>query len=234
MLAPKKILATAIIVTLLATVPLALFENKADLVKVVYEIRDDNSYGEPSADSTAYTIRAKGLNIIPADLYYAPSDEDADFYIAILDCITVYNSKAPKPLFSGNIIQDNSTTIETVPKEVDYKNELVFGDLGETGTISVAYVWVTRVSRLIVDFDIVLNTHYNWGNLGDTNCDPYFGEYIDTSNVVSHELGHGVGLGDLYENEYYWQTMYGYACWGETWKRTLEEGDVAGLYAIYG
>lgn len=222
----KQIMFTIIIImTLLVNTSLIFFEDKIELIKIVY-----NS----SADSTAYTIKANGLYIIPADLYYTPSDEDANFYNAILDCITEYNSKAPKPLFSGNIIQDDSIIIETIPRDVDYKNELVFGDLGETGTIAMANVWVTRLSRLIVDFDIVLNTHYNWGNLDDTSYESYFGEYIDTESIISHELGHGVGLGDLYENEYYWQTMYGYACWGETWKRTLEEGDVAGLYVIYG
>jgi hypothetical protein len=234
MFAPKKIFAAAIIVTFLATVTLALFENKSDLVKLVYEIRDDNYYGEPSGDLAGYTIKAKGLYNTPVDLYYSPSDKDANFSEVILDCVTEFNSKAPKALFSGNIIEDNSTTIETVPQDVDHKNELVFADLGETGTISVAYVWVTKGSRLVVDFDIVLNTHYDWGNPGSTSNTTYPVEYIDTWSVVTHELGHGVGLGDLDQNPLYWQTMYGYAGYGETWKRTLEYGDVAGLNAIYG
>jgi hypothetical protein len=234
MLAHRKILAAAIILTFLTPIPLSLLENKSDLVKCVYEIRDDQNYSEPPGDLPGYVIKAKGLYTIPADLYYAPSDKDVNFSEAILDCITEYNSKAPKALFSGNIIEDSSITIDTTPKDVDYKNELVFADLGETGTISVAYVWVTKGSRLIVDFDIILNTHYNWGNPGSTSDTPYPVEYMDTGSVISHELGHGVGLGDLDQNRFYWQTMYGYAGWGETWKRSFEEGDIAGLNAIYG
>ena len=57
---------------------------------------------------------------------------------------------------------------------------------------------------------------------------------MDTWSIVTHELGHGVGLGDLYQDQWYWQTMYGFADFGQTWKRTLESGDIAGLKALYG
>jgi hypothetical protein len=234
MQALKKFFATVIILSFLATIPAAFHQNKSDLVKLVYEVRDSENYSVTSGDLAGYAIKANGLYTIPADLYYAPSDKDPSFAQAILDCISEYNSKAPKALFSGNIIEDNSSAIETNPKDVDYKNELVFADLGGTGTVSVAYVWVTRGSRLIVDFDVVLNTYYDWGNPGSTSNTTYPVGHMDTWSVVSHELGHGVGLGDLDQNVLYWQTMYGYAGFGETWKRTLEEGDIAGLNVIYG
>lgn len=241
MLNLKKILAIAIIATFLASIPLAFAENKSDLVKVVYEIKIDANYAKPpgvpgggKGSSAGYTLIAKGLYNVPVDLYYKPSDEDSIFYTAILNSITEYNSKAPKTLFSGNIIQDYSLVVETNPQDVDYRHELVFGDLGTTGTIAQITAWITRGSKIIVDFDIVFNTNYDWGNPGVTSNTKYSVTYMDTWSIVTHELGHGVGLGDLYQDQWYWQTMYGFADFGQTWKRTLESGDIAGLKALYG
>ena len=241
MLSLKKIFALAIIAALLASIPLALAENKPNLVKVVYEIKIDANYAKPpgvpgggKGGSAGYTLIAKGLYNIPVDLYYKPSDEYPNFYMAILTSITEYNSKAPKTLFSENIIQDDSIVVETNPQDVDYRHELVFGDLGTTGTIAQTTAWITRGSKIIVDFDIVFNTNYDWGNPGVTSNTKYSVTYMDTWSIVTHELGHGVGLGDLYQDQWYWQTMYGFADFGQTWKRTLESGDIAGLKALYG
>ena len=53
-------------------------------------------------------------------------------------------------------------------------------------------------------------------------------------NVGTHELGHVVGLDDLYPAQYRDLTMYGYSAAKETKKITLENGDIAGTQAIYG
>jgi hypothetical protein len=41
------------------------------------------------------------------------------------------------------------------------------------------------------------------------------------------------GMNDLYSNECLEQTMFGYAVYGETKKRTLESGDVTGIGKLY-
>ncbi|MCK4367642.1 MAG: matrixin family metalloprotease [Thermoplasmata archaeon] len=56
---------------------------------------------------------------------------------------------------------------------------------------------------------------------------------MDFENVATHELGHRVGLADLYNAKSSEQTMYGYADYGETKKRTLEAGDIVGVQALY-
>ena len=48
-----------------------------------------------------------------------------------------------------------------------------------------------------------------------------------------YELGHSVGLADLYTARCSDQTMYGYASLGETQKRSLEAGDTAGIRKLY-
>jgi hypothetical protein len=56
---------------------------------------------------------------------------------------------------------------------------------------------------------------------------------MDFENIATHELGHSVGLGDLYTDACSEQTMYGYADNGETKKRTLEAGDIKGVQELY-
>ena len=56
---------------------------------------------------------------------------------------------------------------------------------------------------------------------------------MDLDSIVTHELGHSVGLGDLYTAECAEQTMYGYATEGETKKRDLEAGDIVGIQKLY-
>jgi predicted Zn-dependent protease len=60
---------------------------------------------------------------------------------------------------------------------------------------------------------------------------------MDLQNIATHELGHGFGLADLYNTQsqtQILQTMYGYASLGETMKRDLASGDIAGIRALYG
>ena len=56
---------------------------------------------------------------------------------------------------------------------------------------------------------------------------------MDFENIARHELGHAVGLGDLYNDACSEQTMYGYSENGETKKQTLESGDIAGIQKLY-
>ena len=56
---------------------------------------------------------------------------------------------------------------------------------------------------------------------------------MDLQNIATHEIGHGIGLGDLY-NTCTQETMYGYSTEGDVSKRTLNSGDISGLQKIYG
>ena len=56
---------------------------------------------------------------------------------------------------------------------------------------------------------------------------------MDFESIATHELGHSVGLDDLYTAECAEQTMYGYATEGETKKRSLEAGDIEGVGQLY-
>ena len=88
-------------------------------------------------------------------------------------------------------------------------------------------MWYTRVTKQIVEFDMVFNTFYQWGTTGASN-------QMDLQNIATHELGHAVGLADLYRSNTDKETMYGYSNFGDTAKRDLYLGDQAGIVKLYG
>ena len=112
----------------------------------------------------------------------------------------------------------------------DGSNEIVFGDYAEADVIAVCFTWGyfsgPPSSRRIVEFDIMLDTDFDWG---DGELDPAL---MDVQNIVTHEMGHGIGLADIYDCEL--ETMYGYSYEGDIEKRTLYDGDIAGLQKLYG
>jgi len=113
-------------------------------------------------------------------------------------------------------------------------NGISFGNYySDPFIIAACTVWYSPATKAIVEFDIIFETDYNWGyagptsetELGDTNL-------MDLQNIATHELGHAVGLADVYEGcpEV---TMYGISEEGETKKRTLEGPDVTGILILY-
>lgn len=95
----------------------------------------------------------------------------------------------------------------------------------QAGIIAVTYIWYS--GSQILETDTKMNQLYAWSLTGEANK-------MDVQNIMTHEFGHWAGLADLYADADYWLTMYGYANYGETYKRTLGLGDILGLQAVYG
>ena len=110
----------------------------------------------------------------------------------------------------------------------NYVNAIDFGDYPDNNVIAVTTVWYTPVGKRIVEFDIRHNTRFSWGDATVNNAT------MDLENIATHELGHGVGLADIYSLACSTVTMYGYSAYGETNKRTLEQPDITGLRSMYG
>jgi len=132
-------------------------------------------------------------------------------------------------LFESYVIDYGSSWDNDAP---DGRNELLFGDYQEDGVIGVTVIWGyfrgKPSNRKIVEFDILFDTDFVWGD-GALNS-----EVMDLQNIATHELGHGIGLADLYDTVCASQTMYGYSYDGETAKRDLDAGDIAGIQELYG
>ncbi|MDP2908140.1 MAG: matrixin family metalloprotease, partial [Nanoarchaeota archaeon] len=116
----------------------------------------------------------------------------------------------------------------------NFKNAIAFGNYQQAGVIAVTSIWYTRVGKQIVEFDMLFDTDYTWGNADPNNDGISDNSLMDLQNIATHELGHGVGLNDIYSTSCNTVTMYGYSNYGDIAKRSLEAPDVTGLRSMYG
>ena len=114
----------------------------------------------------------------------------------------------------------------------DGKNEVLFGSISDPGAIAVTIVWGIfsgpLSNRKIVEFDAVYDDpDFVWG---DATINP---GVMDFLNIATHEKGHAAGMAhpsDSCPEE----TMFRFANFGETKKRTLNAGDITGIKKLYG
>jgi len=140
-------------------------------------------------------------------------------------------------VMGANILGDGFLASEDLISQVgtlNGKNEVYFGSLNP-GIIAVTYVWGIfsgpTYQRKLVEWDQVYNTYYPWSS--DVLSDPAGSAKMDFDNIATHELGHSVGMNDLYNSVCSQETMYGYANFGEILKRSLNYGDIAGINKLY-
>jgi hypothetical protein len=186
-------------------------------------------------DSTCYEVLGKGVKWenLPIKYFVNPMNLDglsSEFITnAISSGTEEWNLHAKDTLFGDYSIDSSATLDINIP---DGKNEIVFGYYPEKGAIAITMVWGyfsgPPSTRKIIEFDILFNITYIWG---DATKDP---KRMDLRNIAIHELGHAGGLADLYENDCSEETMYGYSVAGETKKRDLNDGDITGLQNLYG
>lgn len=110
---------------------------------------------------------------------------------------------------------------------LDGSNAISWGNCPTAGVIAVTYIWYWSDTGEIVETDTMFDTDYAWSLTGEANK-------MDLQNIATHEFGHWLCLEDLAMRPASQQTMYAYSMFGETKKRTLESGDIAGLELIYG
>lgn len=114
----------------------------------------------------------------------------------------------------------------------DDKNEVLFGDFDSAGVIAVTIVWGRfggpLPQRELVEWDMLVDeVDFDWS--GEANGVP---GKMDLDNIVTHEEGHAFGMGHP-ANTCVDETMYAYADYGETKKRDLNSGDIAGINKLY-
>lgn len=132
-------------------------------------------------------------------------------------------------LFSEYELDDTADWDNDIP---DRRNEISFGDYPQSNVIAVAVVWGyfsgSPQLREIIEFDILLDTDFTWGDAESNSS------LMDVQNIVTHEIGHGIGLNDIYKTQCSEETMYGYSQEGEIKKRDLYFGDILGIQKLYG
>lgn len=93
------------------------------------------------------------------------------------------------------------------------------------GYVAVTYTWASGGNA--VESDGRYNTNYDWSLSGEAGK-------MDVQNVETHEIGHTFGMGHTgTASANSCLTMYPYVDYGQTNLRTLGDGDLLGIGALY-
>jgi len=109
-------------------------------------------------------------------------------------------------------------------------NEVYFGSIADQGAIAVTIVWGVfggpPTQRELIEWDMVFDqVDFAWANDGSAGA-------MDFENIAQHELGHALGLTHP-DDSCTEETMFRLANNGETKKRDLNAGDIAGVNELY-
>lgn len=229
----KKLLAIAIIVTFLASIPLAVIPKDSGIVQLVFTISADANYAKPSGNGNAkpsadYKVIFQNYKAeVPLDLTVYTSNDDELSASFVLDAVSqaayAWDDATSKTLVNSVTSSDGSGVV--VYNNI---NALFFADYSNSQVIAVASIWINRFTKQIVECDIQFNTDYTWGDATVNTA------IMDLQNIATHELGHDFNLDDIYDSTKSYLTMYGYSFNGDIEKRTLAAGDIAGIQKIYG
>lgn len=188
-------------------------------------------------DSNCYGFLAKGAKWKSIEPYMIDTSNSRNLSSSFIKNNIAFDIDKWEQAAEVNIIGDeiigNVDGADTISP--DNKNEILFGDIDQDGAIAITIVWgIFRGApkdRQLVEWDQIYDdVDYDWSEDCLTeDCSAK----MDFENIATHELGHTVGLDDLYETTCSQETMYGYADYGEVSKRTLEGGDIAGVKELY-
>jgi len=226
----KKIIISILMIILMLSITAAASDKpkeKSDIGRIDFIHYAKENNGKAAKTETCYKLIGVKWLTTPVNYVINPANDDGlteEFVTnAISTSANTWDAATSKQLF-GSYVTDPAAYYGTR----DYKNAISFGDYSNSGVIAVTSVWYIKSTKQIVEFDMLFNTDFVWG---DATINPAL---MDLENIATHELGHSVGLADLYSTSCTEVTMYGYSNNGDVAKRTLEQPDITGLQKMYG
>ncbi|MEM3045644.1 MAG: hypothetical protein QW057_01010 [Candidatus Bathyarchaeia archaeon] len=227
----RLLLFVVLVASVTATPALAQADRKDEVRLLIVELaleegrRPIQAYVISSTDDSAENPDYKLLGFhwyTTARYWINPSNKYGFSQSAVVTVITASAETWDKETYA-TVFSYQGTTSRSAGRYDGY-NVVAWGSY-RAGVIAVTYIWYS--GKRVLETDTRMNTYYQWSLSGEARK-------FDVQNIMTHEFGHWAGLADLYEDRDYWLTMYGYAGYGETYKRTLGLGDIKGLEAVYG
>ncbi len=189
--------------------------------------------GGSTTTSSCFTLIAKGARWKGVEDYMVDPTNlmgMSDDYVnqQIDTAASAWNNQLSGDVFGSRIANAVDGPDRDAP---DDKNEVMFRVIEDPGVIAVTITWGVFSGaprfRELVEWDQVYDDRdFVWGD-ADANIN-----VMDLLNIAVHEVGHAAGLShpDLTCTD---ETMYAYATEGETKKRDLNDGDIAGIQELY-
>ena len=196
--------------------------------------------GKPDGkDEGYYTYLAKGAKWKEVEPYILnPTNLDGvkkgDVSLAVELGMSEWESHALADIFGLLTVDTDAPYLDL--DVLQEKNTISFRSFDNQNVIAMATVWGyfggPLSQREIIEAHIELNDDFVWGIVPDPE-NPGENPPMDMQNILTHELGHCAGMGDLYKTDAIEETMFGYSDEGETNKRDLFKGDIAGITNLY-
>ncbi len=155
--------------------------------------------------------------------YTIASSANSPLSTAVGSAAGVWDAQTSRTLFTASDYGDAPFDLR------DSVNSVSFGDFADGDVIAVTMTWYYPSTKSAIESDILFDTTYTWGTV-----DSQTPSVMDLRNIATHEIGHTLGLSDLYTAPCSAATMFGWADYGETIKRDLTPSDITGLRRIYG
>jgi predicted Zn-dependent protease len=227
------LIAAIFLISVVSSISPSTSAEKTDLEKLTFIHYRDGSIKiiekeNPAKQATCYKLMGVKWSSLPVNYVINPTNPqnlpESFITSAISTSAETWDNATSRELFN------DSYTINYYAQYgvQNFENAIVFGSYPNNGVIAVTSIWYNRKTKQIVEFDMLFNTYYTWGDATQNST------VMDLQNIATHEFGHSVGLNDVYITQCSSVTMYGYSDYGETQKRTLEQPDITGLQKIYG
>lgn len=179
----------------------------------------------PLTDCTATSYSLTGWKWTSA--YNAVVDTTNSYGFSSSAVVSAFNSGSntwdqavAADIFGSFSAGGNAKNVRTL----DGINQHGWGRTGGT-TIAVTYTWSSGGNA--VESDALYNTRFTWSLSGEAGK-------MDVLNIQTHEIGHTFGMGHSANTAgNSCLTMFPSGSNGETQKRTLGDGDLLGIEAIY-
>lgn len=194
--------------------------------------------GGGSTTSSCYAHIGSGVKWKNVEDYVVDSANlsglsQTDVESTITTAVELWNEQVNGEIFGNQVpgVVDGADT--TAP--LDNINEIYFADINDpsidsSNTIAVTVTWGVFSgpprNRRLIEWDQVYNEAYVFGDASSNTG------VMDILGIAAHEVGHAAGM-DHPESTCVDETMFAYAATGETKKRDLNAGDIAGVKKLY-